>query len=59
MKNAIYDTTKEIQKDTLTSIYIDFMNIFNVDTEEKLIEHLTKINVSSNEVCAKVLKGGK
>jgi hypothetical protein len=58
MEKAIYDYNKQTQSDTLTSIYLEFMMIFNVDTEVKLINHLSKINIASNEVCAKVLKGG-
>ncbi len=51
--------TNIIQTNDLKNIYIEFMNIFNVNSEEKLVKHLSKINIASNEVCAKVLKGGK
>jgi hypothetical protein len=59
MEKGINNTNKHNGKDSLSTIYLEFMKIFNVDSQEKLLEYLSRINIVSNEVCAKVLKGGK
>ncbi len=58
IRREINDKNKTSYSDGLKQIYSEFMNLFNVETEEELVKHLAKVNIASNEVCAKVLKGG-
>lgn len=48
----------KISQDDLKDISSRFFTLFNVNSKEELLNYLSEINVSSKQVCAKVLKRG-
>jgi predicted transcriptional regulator len=61
MEIEIENISSYLEKPTeedLKGIYCRFFTVFNVNSREELMEYLSEKNVSSKQVCAKVLKRG-